>query len=422
MAKKELESRDDLLKEIERLKKVNSALMDRVERGNSSGGSFSLFEKNVNLASLVKERTLELEKLTTALESEKLKLSGIILTLPGAIIIFDKDFNVDSSFDTFLEDRFNTKRGPTLEEVVGLELFQIVAKKVHMISKNHENVLFDFPTFLNNKEVNYTCSVSSRDMNQYVLYIHDNTEKFMQERLIRNQEARILQSSKLASLGEMAAGVAHEINNPLAIINVATDRLRNEMLRNNINNPSLKNTIDIIELTVARISKIITVMRAISKESNVLNKEKVPLMDIINDVFALCGERFKNNNIDLRLNISPQNLEHLICCERIQFSQVLLNLLNNAFDATEGHPDSWVEVSYLADPDYDVIQVMNSGIKISDEIIAKIFNPFFTTKEVGRGTGLGLPVSKSIMENHHGSIELLPSSKYTCFVLKLPKI
>ncbi|WP_408095662.1 sensor histidine kinase [Peredibacter sp. HCB2-198] len=420
MAKAESEKVEHLLKEIERLKKVNSALMDRVEGRVSSKGPFSLFEKNVNLATQVRERTIELEQLTQALGNEKNKLSGIIQTLPGSIIIFNKNFHVESSFDTLLESKFNSKRGIVLEEVVGKELNDIVKNHVYRIDKNHEVVLFDFHTEINGREVNYLCSVSSRDLQQYVLYIQDNTEKFMQERVIKNQEAKILQSSKLASLGEMAAGVAHEINNPLAVIDVATESLKKQIRRNNINNPSIVNMINVIESTVSRISKIITVMRTISRESTNFHKDDVLLMDIINDVFALCAEKFKHNNVDLRLTIPPSKLEHVIYCDRIQISQVLLNLLNNAFDAIEGEKNAWINVGFTEDAHHDFIQVENSGKRISESIVPKIFNPFFTTKEVGKGTGLGLSISKSIMENHLGSIELA-ASEHTRFVLKLPK-
>ncbi|WPU66680.1 sensor histidine kinase [Peredibacter starrii] len=421
MEKEESEKVEQLLKEIERLKKVNSALMDRVEGRLSSGkGPFSLFEKNVNLASQVKERTIELEELTLALKHEKNKLSGIIQTLPGSIIIFNKNFHVDSSFDTLLETSFIPKHGLVLGEVVGEELSEIVKSHVNRIDKNHEVVLFDFFTEINGREVSYMCSVSSRDLHQYILYIQDNTEKYMQDRVIKNQEAKILQSSKLASLGEMAAGVAHEINNPLAVIDVATESLKKQIKRNNINNPSIINMVNVIESTVARISKIITVMRTISRESPNFHKEDVFLMDIINDVFALCAEKFKHNSVDLRLTIPPSMLKHVIYCDRIQISQVLLNLLNNAFDAIEGDKGAWIHVGFVDNLTHDYIQVENSGKRIPESIVPKIFNPFFTTKEVGKGTGLGLSISKSIMENHLGSIELA-ATEHTRFVLKLPK-
>lgn len=421
MEKEESETVGKLSKEIERLKKVNSALMDRVEgKLSSEKGPFSLFEKNVNLSAQVKERTNDLEQLTLALKNEKHKLSSIIQTLPGSIIIFDKKFHVDSSFETLIEAKFSSQHGYNLEEVVGQELSDIVRGHVNRIDKNHEVVIFDFYTELNGREVNYMCSVSSRDLHQFVLYIQDNTEKYMQDRVIKNQEAKILQSSKLASLGEMAAGVAHEINNPLAVIDVATDSLKKQIKRNNINNPSISNMVNVIESTVTRISKIITVMRTISRESPNFHKEDVLVMDVINDVFALCAERFKHNNIDLKLSIPPSKVKHLIYCDRIQISQVLLNLLNNAFDAIEGDKNAWIHVGFSENTIHDYITVENSGKRIADDVASKIFNPFFTTKEVGKGTGLGLPISKSIMENHLGSIELT-ASEHTRFLLKLPK-
>lgn len=421
MAQKETKSKEFLEKEIERLMKVNKALMDRVERDVGTRSPFAVFEKNVHLASLVKERTLELEKLTTELENEKTKLSGIIQALPGAIFFFNHHFKVDRVFTTFLEKRFNIHEGGQLDEIIGNDFFSIVKQQVEKISQNLEVVFFDFLQINEDHECYYACSVSSRTKDQYVLYVQDNTEKYLQEKLIKEQEAKILQSSKLASLGEMAAGVAHEINNPLAIINVAANMLGKLLKRNNIAIPAIVTSVETIEVTVARISKIITVMRTISRESMEFRKEEVPFIELIQDVFALCGERFKNNDVDLRLKISNPNQKVPVYCDRVQLSQVLLNLLNNAYDATEETENRWIEVRFSDDSQNDFICIENSGKKIEKNIIPKIFNPFFTTKDVGKGTGLGLSISKSIMDRHHGSIELAPESENTTFILKLPK-
>lgn len=420
MAHQEPKSKEFLEKEIARLKKVNEALMERVERGLDSQGPFSLFEKNVHLSTLVKERTLELEKLTTELENEKNKLSGIIQALPGAIFFFNNSYTVDRYFTTFLEQHFDIQEGLSLEKAIGKDFFDLVKIQAAKLGQNLEVVFFDFLSVSGDLERYYNCSVSSRNQGQFVLYIQDNTEKYLQEKLIKSQEAKILQSSKLASLGEMAAGVAHEINNPLAIINVSANMLKKLLIRNKIQIPAIETCVDNIEATIARISKIITVMRAVSREPMEFRKEEVLLTDLIQDVSALCGEKFKNNEVDFRVKI-PNPLKATLYCDRIQLSQVLLNLLSNAYDATEGASERWIEVQYFEDPLYDMLSVKNSGSKIPKDIIPKIFNPFFTTKDVGKGTGLGLSISKSILERHEGNIELQTESENTCFVLKLPK-
>lgn len=420
MAQQEPNFKNSLEQEITRLKKVNEALMERVERGLDSQSPFSLFEKNVHLSTLVKERTLELEKLTTELEDEKNKLSGIIQALPGAIFFFNNTYTVDRYFSTFLEHQFDIQEGLSLENAIGNDFFDLVKRQAAKLGQKVEVVFFDFLSISDDLERYYNCSLSSRNQGQFVLYIQDNTEKFLQEKLIKAQEAKILQSSKLASLGEMAAGVAHEINNPLAIINVSANMLKKLLVRNKIQIPAIETCVDNIEGTVSRISKIITVMRAVSREPMEFRKEEVLLMDLIQDVSALCGEKFKNNEVDLRVKI-PDEFKATLYCDRIQISQVLLNLLSNAYDATEGASVRWIEVQYSEDSSYDLLSVKNSGNKIPKDIVPKIFNPFFTTKDVGKGTGLGLSISKSILERHQGSIELQTESENTCFVLKLPK-
>lgn len=416
----ELKTSENLEREIERLKKVNESLMDRIERGMGSGSSpFSLFEKNVYLASEVKERTLELEKLTSEIESEKNKLKGIIQALPGDILIFDKNFNVNKSFNSFLIKKFNNKQGLSLKQFLGDEFFNIVKDKVSRFDATSRVVFFDHLSGSEEECSYYTCSISSQNINQYVLYIQDNTEKYLQDQRLKDQEAKILQASKLASLGEMAGGIAHEINNPLTIVSLAASSLRKMLIKSGVSIPALNQNVDIIEKTIQRISKIITGMKILSRESKEFKKEEVSFKEIISDVLGLCAEKFKNNGVELRLKASGS--ENKIFCDRLLVSQILINLLNNAFDATEDQNERWIEIGFSTG-DFDVITIKDSGKGIPQQVKAKIFNPFFTTKEIGKGTGLGLSISKSIMDNHGGTIELDSQCENTCFVLKLPGV
>ncbi|RYG53799.1 HAMP domain-containing histidine kinase, partial [bacterium] len=126
-----------------------------------------------------------------------------------------------------------------------------------------------------------------------------------------------------------------------------------------------------------------------------------------------------NNGINVTLSDFPTTLT--IECRRVQISQVLINILNNAFAAVLGHPEKSVKLHVHDSGDMVEISISNSGPQIPPELAHKIFQPFFTTKGVGKGTGLGLSISKGLIENHGGDISLDLSAPETRFVIVLPK-
>lgn len=239
-------------------------------------------------------------------------------------------------------------------------------------------------------------------------------------RLLDEERLRSLQSAKLASLGEMAGGIAHEINNPLAVITSTMKMMRNLLDRKKLTEELLLESISNVEVTVLRTSKIITGLRTVSRSSDTFTKENVVAREFFEDVLGLCSEKFKNNNVRLEVDLSSSSFDRTILCDRVQLSQVLINILGNAFDAVQGLKERWVKIDLSEEGSSDIITVIDSGAGIGTEIAEKMFYPFFTSKEVGKGTGLGLSISKSIMERHGGSI-LLRKHPNTCFALIIPK-
>lgn len=230
-------------------------------------------------------------------------------------------------------------------------------------------------------------------------------------------EKKLLLSSKMASLGEMASGIAHEINNPLTIINGKAMKLRMQLAQETVDPEKTREALWKIEATTERIAKIIKGLRSFSRNAEQDPMEEVQLSKIIDDTLELCRERFKNHGIELRLDCSP---DILVECRATQISQVLLNLLGNAHDAIEMLPERWVSVEVTENGNTVDISVRDSGTGIPEDIAQKIMDPFFTTKEVGKGTGLGLSISKGIAEAHKGSLFYDASSKNTHFVFELP--
>ncbi|MCO5143863.1 MAG: CHASE domain-containing protein [Oligoflexia bacterium] len=243
----------------------------------------------------------------------------------------------------------------------------------------------------------------------------DKTAQKSMEKQINDQQAKMIQSAKMAALGEMAGSIAHEINNPLAIIMAKSGQLKDDPIISS--KEQIRSEIAKIESTSERIAKIVKGLRIFSRNSENDPAENILLEHPIEDALSLCTEKFKKEGIRLKISVIPNTP---IKGRRVQLAQVFMNLLSNAFDAIRNLDEKWIEVRTEIEDGLVKVYFIDSGKGIPSEIEPKIMNPFFTTKEVGLGTGLGLSISKGIIEDHSGVLnyELIRSN--TAFVVTLP--
>lgn len=237
--------------------------------------------------------------------------------------------------------------------------------------------------------------------------------------VIDQQRAVLHQSSKMASLGEMAGGISHEINNPLAIIEGNAAKINRLLDENNFNVDDLKKAALKIEKTTERIAKIITGLKSFARDGDNDPFSFATVKSIVDDTLSFCEARLANNLIQVKINAFDPNLK--MECRGVQISQVLLNLVSNSSDAISGTEKPWIEIQVTDLGERVQIAVIDSGKGIPIEIANKILQPFFTTKPVGKGTGLGLSITKGIIESHHGRFFLDQECINTKFVIELPK-
>jgi C4-dicarboxylate-specific signal transduction histidine kinase len=228
-----------------------------------------------------------------------------------------------------------------------------------------------------------------------------------------------IQSSRLASLGEMAAGLAHEINNPLAVIIGRAEIITNAIKHGSATDLDVTNTVSKINEMAMRIAKIVTSMRKISKESHHEIINSTNLFGVVEDVLNVVSERLRNMSIEIDYSKLDRQLN--VMANFTQLSQVIINLMNNAVDELDkqnvDQRKIWLETEVKNHIIF--LKIMDSGSGIPPVVREKIFQPFYTTKEIGKGTGLGLSISKNLMVEMGGDLELSPDLNRTCFILKL---
>lgn len=239
---------------------------------------------------------------------------------------------------------------------------------------------------------------------------NDLTEK-------RKRDLQLVQTLKMASLGEMASGIAHEINNPLAIIQGKSAILLQNIQNNKFDAETSIKSLEKIISTSERISKIINGLRSFSRNGEHDLFDLVSTKTLFENVLSFCFEKFKTHEIDLRINTI---VEIFIECRMTQIEQVILNLLNNAHDAVETLKEKWVSIEFIVLGEKFKIIITDSGNGIPSDVVSKMMQPFFTTKGVGKGTGLGLSISKGIIEDHQGQLSYDASCMNTRFVIELP--
>jgi PAS domain S-box-containing protein len=237
----------------------------------------------------------------------------------------------------------------------------------------------------------------------------------LQLQLVEQQKSAEF-AAKMATLGEMAGGVAHEINTPLTVISLLSEQLIEELE----NSPQHKGAATKILETTNKIAKIIQGLRSFARDATHDPNVLTSMSEIIDDTLSLCRSRIQNNGIQLRYKIATENSKFK--CRPTQISQVLMNLFNNACDAVNGLKEKWISIEVSETSEYIQVKVSDSGVGIPLENRQKIMNPFFTTKPVGEGTGLGLSISRGICESHSGSLNLEPNAINTTFVMRIPKI
>lgn len=255
----------------------------------------------------------------------------------------------------------------------------------------------------------------------YFMYTIKQSEEELEQskNTILEQQETLFKNSRMTELGELSGGIAHEINNPLAIILGANQRIQRELRSDHIDSVMVAEMCDKIERTGKRISRIIIGLQSYSRDGQRDPMQEIMLEKIFEDITEIFREKFSFNQVTFNIICEDDRTPFL--GRYVQVYQILVNLLTNAFDAIEGSDHKSITIEVSRDENgFLCISVVDSGSGIPLEIEEKVFNPFFTTKPVGRGTGLGLSIVAGIMAEHGGEILVDRSRNDSRVTVKFP--
>ncbi len=248
------------------------------------------------------------------------------------------------------------------------------------------------------------------------------TVKKLEDASVKMDElnSQLMQSDKLAALGKMAAGIAHEINNPIAVIGEKAgwmrDLLSDEEFQESQNLKEYQKSLEKIEEHVERVRKIVHNMLGFARRMEP-HLDEVNVNDVLEQTMELLQNHARLSNIEIHRLLDPDL--PVIASDQSQLQQVFLNLINNAIDAIGR--DGNIELSSRRSGSFVEFDVRDDGPGIPKALLKKVFDPFFTTKQGGRGTGLGLSISHNIIERLGGEIRVdSTEGKGSTFTVRLP--
>lgn len=242
-----------------------------------------------------------------------------------------------------------------------------------------------------------------------------NKELEKLNRQLTEAHNKLIMSGKLTALGKMAASMISEMEYPLQLIMVNASLL-DEYMQNEETTQMLQAIVE----SSSQVNKIVESLRGFSHDEarDVLKRRDVA--QLIKDTLALCREQVQNKGVKIEIGSAPA--EVFIRCHPTEVSQVFLNLINNAVEANDVEDDPWIRIDMVVNTQTVQIQVTDSGDGLPPSLMERIMQPFFTTKDgAGAGTGLGLTISRKIIEAHKGTISLDGECENTRFVITLPR-
>src|SRR6266516_1562536 len=238
------------------------------------------------------------------------------------------------------------------------------------------------------------------------------------EQELREKQEQLVQAGKLATLGELTTGVAHELNNPLNNIGLfignVLDQVRLGSFKDEEVIEELENAMEQVRKATAIISHLRTFGRAAP-----VSLEAVDIDEVIERSLLLMQEQLRLRGIEVELDLSPDTL--IVLGNAIQLEQVFINLLTNSRDALAESRGKTIRIGTSRDGTWISVRFADTGPGIARDVEQRIFDPFFTTKEVGTGTGLGLSITYSILKEHGGRISVDPKrGRGASFLIQLP--
>jgi len=418
-----------------------------------------LKELNLSLERRVKERTKELEKEVAERKfaesrlkesEEKYRLiyenanNGIILLIGGEITM------VNPEVTHILKMKPRSLIGKPLESIVLKQDKALLKSYFQSIPHSREVNSVDVRVHSGKGETLWveirTNNIMWNDEPAYLIFFSDITNRKKVEKEINNlnkvletrvaeeiqkvkqQQQLLVQKSKLEFMGELSAGLAHEINQPLGGISMG---LENILLRieeeENVNKKYIKDKFATLFHDIERINKIIEHVRIFSRDQQDVFSEEINPVSVIQNALSMFKVQLKNHNIDLKLEIQRDPM--IVVGNPYRLEQVVVNLLSNAKYAVEekektGNLDSYsksIRVKCVTEKNCCLIGVYDNGIGISLKYINNIFDPFFTTKDEVKGTGLGLSISYGIIKEMGGRIDVeSKEGVFSNFVVTLP--
>jgi two-component system CheB/CheR fusion protein len=263
-----------------------------------------------------------------------------------------------------------------------------------------------------------SCRFDPAKGGRVVVTFLDVTQRIRDQRTIELQQEELSRITRFSALGEIAAGISHEVNTPLGVIVSKAEILRLKANAGAVEPAEASGLAGDIVRMAKNVSEIVHGLASVvSYKSNRL--ERSCLRRIVLDAIKLCEPRAHRIKAELRVDVPAG--ETPVDCYPVQVMQIIINLVNNAIDAIAERRERWIAVQLRASATEAVVTVTDSGPGISTGVAEKIFTPFFTTKQDREGTGIGLSLSRSIARRHYGELTLDSHAANTCFRLVLPR-
>lgn len=384
-----------------------------------------LVESQTSLARLNTELEGRVTQRTHDLAEQKNLFESVFQGVPDAMVVADAERKIIMA-------------NVAITTIFGYEPAEVFGKKTAYLYESEEE-------FERQERLRYNLTPEELDKPYVVTYARKNGETFPGETVgaaVRDEngtllgflgvirditeqrtlQAQLIQSSKMATLGEIATGIAHELNQPLNIIGMAAASITRRVDNEKADPDYIRDKVKRITDQIGRASGIISRMQIFGRQADG-DKEPIKACIVIRDVLEMMGEQLRLSNIEVKTDLPETCVP--VMGHKVQMEQVFLNLIANAKDAILDKQDGGeksisIGVKDLGDENAVQITLEDTGGGIDEDLLPKIFDPFFTSKEVGKGTGLGLSISYGIIEEMGGRMEVENADLGARFTITIP--